>query len=348
MGLPGATFFSHQLTKDLTMSLKTFNRRTWLMAAGASAVSTSPLWAQSSKYPARNIRMIVPFPATGGPDTVGRLVALMLSQKWGQQIVVENMPGASGQIGTNYVVKAPADGYTLLFAPPTPITIAQHFDPKPAYDPTKDLVPASLMGRNPAVIVVNSKVPANNLGEFFALVKKNPDKYFYGSPGLGHAFHLISEIIFAKAGVTLTHIPYQGSAPAVMGLLGGDVQFLVQSVESVKEHIKAGKLRALATLEANRLDAYPDLPTLAESGLSNLDIMNWYGAFFTAKTPSEVIAFWEHELALLAKDAAYQKRMREMSFDPVVYGSQEFSKMMALESVQWAGVIKSAKIVTQK
>ena len=135
------------------MSLDRLNRRTWLLAAGAGALSSSPLWAQSNKYPVRNIRMIVPFPATGGPDTVGRLVALMLSQKWGQQIVVENMPGASGQIGTNHVVKAPADGYTLLFAPPTPITIAQQFDPKPAYDPTKDLVPASLMGRNPAVIV---------------------------------------------------------------------------------------------------------------------------------------------------------------------------------------------------
>ncbi len=330
------------------MSHPPFNRRTLLMAAGMGALTTRPLWAQSSKYPNRNIRMIVPFPATGGPDTVGRLVALMLSQKWGQPITVENMPGASGQIGTNHVVKAPADGYTLLFAPPTPITIAPHFEPKPAYDPTRDLLPASLMGRNPAVIVVNAKVPATNLSEFFALVKKNPDKYFYGSPGLGHAFHLISEIIFAKAGVTLTHVPYQGSAPAVMGLLGGDVQFLVQSVESVKEHIKAGKLRALATLESNRLEAYPELPTLSESGLSNLEIMNWYGAFFPAKTPPEIIGFWEHELALLAKDGAYQKRMREMSFDPVVYGAQEFTKMMALESGQWAGVIKSAKIVTQK
>ena len=330
------------------MSPVRLNRRALLLAAGTSAISSNSLWAQSSKYPTRNIRMIVPFPATGGPDTVGRLVALMLSQKWGQQIVVENMPGASGQIGTNYVVKSPADGYTMLFAPPTPITIAQHFDPKPAYDPTKDLVPASLMGRNPAVIVVNAKVPANNLGEFFTLVKKNPGKYFYGSPGLGHAFHLISEIIFGKAGVELTHVPYQGSAPAVMGLLGGDVQFLVQSVESVKEHIKSGRLRALATLEASRLEAYPELPTLAESGLSNLDIMNWYGAFFTAKTPPEIIAFWERELALLAKDPAYQKRMREMSFDPVVFGSQEFSKMMALESIQWANVIKSAKISTHK
>jgi len=324
------------------------NRRDLLQTMGALSLGSTNAFAQTAKYPSKSIKMVVPFPPTGGPDTVGRLVAQMLSQKWGEQIVIENMAGASGQIGTNYVVRAQPDGYTMLFAPPTPITIAAHFDPKPAYDVNRDLIPAALMGRNPAVIVTNAKVPANNLGEFFALCKKDPTKYFYGSPGLGHAFHLISEIIFGKAGVHLTHIPYQGSAPAVMGLLGGDTQFLVQSVESVKEHIKSGKLRALATLESTRLEAFPDLPTLAESGLGNLGIMNWYGAFFSSKTPSDIIAFWERELIALNKDPSYQKRMKEMSFDPVVFGTQEFTKMMATESQQWESVIKSARISIKK
>ena len=133
-----------------------------------------------------------------------------------------------------------------------------------------------------------------------------------------------------------------------MGLLGGDVQFLVQSVESVKEHIKSGKLKALATLESTRLEAYPDLPTLAESGLSNLDIMNWYGAFFSAKTPADIVGFWEKELIALAKDATFQKKMKEMSFDPVAYGSQEFSKMMNLERTQWSNVIKTAHVSIKK
>ena len=323
-------------------------RRKVLGAAALGMLNSGFSYAQNSKYPSRNIRMVVPFPAAGGPDTVGRLAASILGTKWGQQIVVENMPGASGQIGTNYVVKAASDGYTLLFSPPTPITIAEQFDPKPPYDANRDLIPAALLGRNPAVIVINGNVKANTLGEFIALAKKEPNKIFYGTPGLGHAFHLISEIIFTKAGIQLTNVPYQGSSPAVMGLLAGDVQFLVQSVESVKEHIKSGRLKALATLESSRLDAYPDLPTLAESGLSNLDIMNWYGAFFSSKTSPEIIAFWEKELFSLNKDATFQKKMREMSFDPVVYGSQEFTKMMALERAQWANVIKTAHVSIKK
>jgi len=324
------------------------SKRKLLSAFALSTLGAGFSNAQNAKYPSKSIRMIVPFPAAGGPDTVGRLAASILGPKWGQQIVVENMPGASGQIGTNHVVKAPSDGYTLLFSPPTPITIAEHFDPKPPYDSNRDLIPAALLGRNPAVIVINANVKANTMAEFIALAKKEPSKIFYGTPGLGHAFHLISEIIFTKAGIQLTNVPYQGSSPAVMGLLAGDVQFLVQSVESVKEHIKSGKLKALATLEASRLDAYPDLPTLAESGLSNLDIMNWYGAFFSAKTSPEIIGFWEKELFSLAKDPTFQRKMKEMSFDPVVFGSQEFTKMMNLERTQWGNVIKTAHVSIKK
>ena len=206
----------------------------------------------------------------------------------------------------------------------------------------------ALIGRNPAVIVVPSSVPAQNLAEFFALAKKDPAKYFYGSPGLGHAFHLTTEIIMGQVGVHLTHVPYQGSSKAVMGMLSGDIQFLVQSVESVKEHIKSGRLRALATLENSRLPAFPDLPTLTESGFPALGIMNWYGAFFSSKTPTEVVSFWEKELLSLAKDPAFNKKMTEMSFDPVAYGAQEFNRIMAVERTQWAAVIKMTKISTQK
>jgi len=300
------------------------------------------------KYPQKNIRMVVPFPAGGGPDTVGRLIAQLLSTKWGQTITVENVAGASGQIGTQAVVRAAADGYTLLFSPPTPITIAEFFSPKPAYDAATDLAPAALIGRNPAIIVLNSQVKANTLQEFFALAKKDPDKYFYGTPGLGHAFHLTTELILAKVGLEMTNVPYQGSSPAVMGLLAGNTHMLVQSVESVKEHIKSGRLKPVATLEPQRLEAFPEVPTLAEIGIGNLGIMNWYGAFFPTKTPADVVALWEKELLALTRDPTFQTRMKAMSFDPVAYPAQEFVRMMAVERTQWAGVIKSAKISTQK
>ena len=300
------------------------------------------------KYPQKNIRMVVPFPAGGGPDTVGRLIAQLLSTKWGQTITVENVAGASGQIGTQAVVRAAADGHTLLFSPPTPITIAEFFSPKPAYDAATDLAPAALIGRNPAIIVLNSQVKANTLQEFFALSKKDPDKYFYGTPGLGHAFHLTTELMLAKVGLEMTNVPYQGSSPAVMGLLAGNTHMLVQSVESVKEHIKSGRLKPVATLEPQRLEAFPEVPTLAEIGIGNLGIMNWYGAFFPAKTPADVVALWEKELLALTRDPTFQTRMKAMSFDPVAYPAQEFVRMMAAERTQWAGVIKSAKISTQK
>ena len=330
------------------MNPKLISRRRLVQHIGLGALLPWATLAQTAKYPSRNIRMIVPFPAGGGPDAVARLMAQILSQRWGQSIVVENIGGASGQIGTQAVVRAAADGYTLLFSPPTPITIAEHFLPKPPYDALHDLSTAGLLGRNPAIIAAPSTLPVRTLNDFIALAKKEPGKYFYGSPGLGHAFHLTTEIIRTQAGIEITHVPYQGSAKAVMGLLSGDVQFLVQSVEAVKEHIRSGRLRALATLVTSRLAAFPDVPTLAESGLKPLGIMNWYGAFFPAKTPADIIAFWEKEMLALTKDAAFTDKMRAMSFDPVAYSAQEFKQIMEVERAQWAAVIKNVKVSAQK
>jgi len=292
--------------------------------------------------------MVVPFPAGGGPDHVGRLMAQIFSTRWGQSIVVENIAGASGQIGTQAVVRASADGYTLLFAPPTPITIAEHFTPKPAYDAQRDLTTAGLLGRNPAIIVAPATLPVNNLREFIALAKKEPGKFFYGSPGLGHAFHLTTEIIRTQAGIDITHVPYQGSSKAVMGLLAGDVQFLVQSVEAVKEHIRSGRLRALATLENKSLSAFPDVPTLTESGFKPLGILNWYGAFFPSKTPAEIVSFWEKELLSLVNDPGFSAKMQSMSFDPIAYGTEEFNRIMEVERSEWAAVIKNVRVSTKK
>lgn len=292
--------------------------------------------------------MLIPFPPGGGPDAVGRLIAQTLAARWGQPIVVDNMGGASGQIGTQAAVRAAADGHTLLFSPPTPITIAEHFTPKPAYDVTRDLTPVALIGRNPAVIVCPASLPARTLQELFALARAEPERYFFGSPGQGHAFHLITELLLGKAGVRMTHVPYQGSAKAVVGLMSGDVQMLVQSVEAVREFVRSGRLRALATLEDSRLDALPDVPTLTETGLQPLGIMNWYGAFFPIKTPPAIVAFWENALLELARDPDFRSRMRAMSFDPVAFSSAEFQKIMSVERTQWAAVIKAANVSAQK
>ncbi len=335
------------------MATRRLTRRKLCFAAGASiaqAVGTNVL-AQSSpaaKYPSRPVRLIVPSPPGGGPDIVGRLVTQLLSQKWGQQLLIENIGGASGQVGALTVARAPADGYTLLFSAPTPLTIADNFEPKPPYNAQRDFVTAGLIGRNPALIVINSSVKANTLREFIALARAEPKKYFLGSPGIGNALHLIGEIVSVQAGIQMTHVPYKGSGPAVAGLLANDVQFLVQSAEAVRQHVQSGRLRALATIESTRLDAFPDVPTLAESGLTNLNIMNWYGVFMPAATPRDIVDFWERELLLVAKDPAFVKRMKEMSFDPIAFGAQEFTRLMNAERPQWTAAIKAAGIATKK
>jgi tripartite-type tricarboxylate transporter receptor subunit TctC len=325
-------------------------RRRRLLNAGLAiggALATPAGFAQG-KYPSRPMRMIVPSPPGGGPDIVGRLVAQHLTQRWGQQVLIENIGGASGQVGILTVTKAPADGYTLAFSAPTPITIGDNFEPKPPYNAQRELVGAALIGRNPALIVINSQLKANNLREFIALAKAEPKKINMSSPGIGNALHLIAEILSVQAGIQMTHVPYKGSGPAVVGLLANDVQFLVQSAEAVKQHVQSGRLRALATLESTRLEAFPNVPTLAEAGLTNLNIMNWYGVFLPSATPKEIVETWEKELLSIAKDPGFIKRMHEMSFDPVAFGTQEFARMMAAERPQWTAAIKAAGIDTKK
>lgn len=329
------------------MSNIKLNRRSFCMTAAVGLLSATAAFAQAPAYPSHPIKLIVPSTPGGGPDIVGRLVAQSLAPRLGQ-IFVENIGGAAGQVGTLAVVRAAPDGHTLLFAPPSPISIAENFEPRPPYDAFRDLVPLGLIGRNPALIVINSNVKAGTLREFIALAKAEPRKFFYGSPGQGNAFHLITELVSGQAGIQMTHVPYKGSGPAVVGLLAGDVQFLVQSAEAVREHVKNGRLRALATLESSRLAAFPDVPTLTESGLANLNIMNWYGVFAPANTPRSVVDLWERELLALARDATFAGKMRAMSFDPVAFDSKTFVQMLAAERTQWQAVIKSAGIDTRK
>ena len=168
------------------------------------------------------------------------------------------------------------------------------------------------------------------------------------SPGIGNALHLIGEIVAVQAGIQMTHVPYKGSGPAVAGLLANDVQFLVQSAEAVRQHVQSGRLRALATIESTRLEAFPEVPTLAGSGLTNLNIMNWYGVFMPAATPRDVVDFWERELLLIAKDPAFVKRMREISFDPIAFGAQEFTRMMAAERPQWCHACRARRCARLK
>ncbi|OGA29412.1 MAG: hypothetical protein A3I01_01005 [Betaproteobacteria bacterium RIFCSPLOWO2_02_FULL_65_24] len=295
----------------------------------------------AQSFPVKPVRLIVPAPPGGGLDIAARQVAQGLAPRLGQPVLVENIGGASQMLGTQAMVRSEPDGYTLLYAPSTPITLAENFEPKPPYDARRDIVGVVVVLRNPGLIVTNARVKANTLPEFIALAKAQPRKLFYGSPGVGHLFHLTAELLSKQAGIEMTHVPYKGSGPAVVALLAGDIHFSIQSVEAVREHLRAGKLRALATFEPSRLDGLPEVPTLAESGLKNVSLASWHGILAPARTPGAVIATLERHLLALVKSPEFGQKMKGMNFVPIGAGSKEFARMMAAEFDVWPAVVKS-------
>ncbi len=307
----------------------------------ACALGAAGAWAQ---YPSRPVKLVSPFPPGGGVDIVGRLVAQGLSPRLGQPVILENMAGASGTIGTQAAARAVPDGHTLLFAVPSSITIAENFAANPEYNPGRDLLPVALVGRYFSLLVINPSMKASSLAEFIVLAKANPKKYFYGTPGQGHAFHLLTELFAREAGVEMVHVPYRGSGPALVGLLAGDVQFMVQSSGAVKEYLRNGRLRAIATLESSRLEGLPEIPTLAESGMANLNIVNWFGVFVPSRTPREIIERLERELLALQRERGFVQKMKEQNYGPAAIGSREFARIIELERQRWRRVIQAAGI----
>ncbi|MCC6475031.1 MAG: tripartite tricarboxylate transporter substrate binding protein [Burkholderiales bacterium] len=297
-----------------------------------------------AQFPSRALKLVSPFPPGGGVDIVGRMVAQGLSARLGQPVVAENIAGASGTIGVMTVARAAPDGHTLLFGSPSTITIAENFAANPDYNPGRDLVPVALTGRYFATIVVNPSVPAGSLRQFVAQAKAYPRKFFYGTPGHGHAFHLMTELFSRKAGIEMVHVPFRGSGPGLVALLAGDVQFMVQSSGAVRNHLREGRLRAIATLESSRLESLPAVPTMADEGLENLGIVNWFGLFVPARTPADLIERLERETFALEKQAGFAEKMKQLDYDPVVRGGRELAGIIERERAQWRAVILSSGI----
>jgi tripartite-type tricarboxylate transporter receptor subunit TctC len=240
-----------------------------------AALLAAPLVAFAQSYPAKPVRIIVPFAPGGGSDLAGRLVAAKLSERMGTQFIVENRPGAGSNLGAEIAVKSPPDGYTLLL-----ISASYTVNPsvyKLTFDPINDITPIIQISGGPYVVAVHPSVPANTLAEFVALVKKQPDKFAYGSSGSGSIMHLASEYFLDAAKIKVLHIPYKGTGPAVADTIGGQVQLVFGAVPITLPHVKAGRLRALAVTTDKRISAAPDLPTVAESGYPGYEVTNWHG-----------------------------------------------------------------------
>ncbi len=298
--------------------------------------------AQADNFPARQIRIVVPFPAGGATDIAARAIADKMSQNWKQPVVVENRAGAGGNVGSDVVAKSPADGYTLIMGVTGSHAINVSLYSKMPYDPVKDFEPISQVAVVPNVVVVHPSVPAQTLSEFIALAKRNPGKYDYASLGSGTAAHLGMEMLKTSAGVFMVHIPYRGSAPAVADLIGGQVQVMMDGLPSALPHVKAGRLRALAVTSQKRSPAAPDLPTIAESGYPGFYADAWSGLFAPKGTPKPVIDKLAGEVRRILALPDVRERFAGLGAEPVGSTPAEFAQHVQREIDKWAKVVKQS------
>lgn len=309
-------------------------------AWAACAVSSAPLLAQS--YPYKPIRLIVGFQPGGGVDMSARTVGQPLGTSLGQSVVVDNRPGAAGNIAAGYVAKATPDGYTLLMSNST-IASPTLFKSLP-FDVRKDLAPVGLIAIGPSVLIVHPSVPARNVKELIALARAQPKKLVYGSGGIGNVTHLEMEIMNAMVGVQMTHVPYKGSAPSIVALVGGEVQAVFSSIPSALGQIRAGKIRALGVSILKRSSVLPDVPTIDESGVPGFDAASWYAVFAPAGTPKNVVAMLGKEIVRIMNAPDIRERFANDGFEPAGTGPAEFAKFLRVELVKWAKAVEMAGV----
>jgi tripartite-type tricarboxylate transporter receptor subunit TctC len=318
-------------------------RRKFLhLAAGAAALPALPRIASALDYPTRPVHIIVGFPAGGPGDTLARLIGQWLSERLHQPFVIENRPGAGGNIATEAVVRAPADGYMLLLAT-SASAINVTLYPNLSFNFVRDIAPVAGISRDPYVMVINPSVPANTVPEFIAYAKANPGKINMGSGGIGVPSHVFGELFEIMAGVNMTHVPYRGAAPALIGLIGGQVQVLFNPLLSSIEYIRAGKLRALAVNTATRQEALPDIPTVGDS-VPGYEANSWTGIAAPKNTPAEIVDRLNKEINAALTDPQMKARLADLSAEPTPMTPVAFGKFIADETEKWGKVIREANI----
>ena len=315
---------------------------TFLASLLASFGVLYPCPGQSQPYPSKPIRIVVPFTAGGGNDLLARTIGERLNAAWGQPVLVDNRPGAAGNIGAELVARATPDGYTLLIAPNSVFTINPSLYDKVAFDPIKSFVPVSLLGAGPIVLVVNSAVPANSLKELIALAKSKPDGLSYASSGSGSPQHLSAELFKSMTAVKMVHVPYKGAAPAVTDLLGGQVQVLFAPMNTVLAHIKSGKLRALGVASDKRFAYLPDLPTIAEAGVPGYYSDTWFGLVTPAGTPKEVVDKLNREVGKILAQADVKEKLSAQGIEPSATTPAEFAALIKTDLARWDKVIRDS------
>ncbi len=306
-----------------------------------AALLLLPCLAFAQSYPARPVRIIVPYPPGGATDVMARVIAQHLNQSWPQRVVVENKPGASGSIGSELVAKSAADGYTLLMQG-TQHAINLSLYKKLPYDTLRDFTPVAYIGATPFLLVVHPSVPANSVAELIAYLKAKPGGSNYGSSGVGSAAQLAGEIFKSTAGVQLTHIPYKGAAPAMTDLLGGQVPMVFDPIPTSLMHVRSGRLKALGITSAQRSALVPDVPTVAESGLPGFAVSAWFGLYAPAATPRDIIEKLNADVNRVLLNPEVKERFATLGAESMPMTVEEFAVFLRAEVVRFAKAISDS------
>jgi tripartite-type tricarboxylate transporter receptor subunit TctC len=316
-------------------------RAGWAVALLA-AIPAAALAADAANFPDRPAKLVIPFPPGGPLDTIGRAIAQKLGEAWGQSVVVENKPGAGGNIGADYVAKSAPDGYTVVMGALSTHAVNPSLYPSMPYDAIKDFAPITLVAITPNVLVVNPQLPVHSVQELIAYAKAHPGKLAFGSGSNGSAGHLAGELFKVDAGVEMVHVPYRGAAPAMQALLAGDTQLMFDNLASAMPQVKAGKLRALAVTTAQRSPLVPELPTMAESGLPGFDISTWFGLLAPAGTPPAIVAKWNAAVTKILAAPDLRERLAKQGAQAAPDTPEAFAKFIAAELPKYARIVKAS------
>jgi tripartite-type tricarboxylate transporter receptor subunit TctC len=308
-----------------------------IIATLISAVS----WAASGQtFPSKPILLVNPYAPGAGVDPVARLVAQKLSERFGQQVIVENKMGAAGMIGAAYVARAKPDGYTIMMSASGDVAINQHLYKNMQYNPVTDLTPITQAVRLPFLFVVNPSVPARNVQELTALTKEKPTAYSYGSGGNGSLQHLAGALFTNMAGAPMMHVPYKAVAPALSDVLGNQISALFVGVPGAIQYVKSGKLQALGVTSRQRMDLIKEVPTLAEQGLPDFEITQWFGVFAPANTPSEIVRFLNQEIVAVLNFPDVREKLLAQGAEPVGSSPEEFGRFLKAEIKKFEKLVK--------
>ena len=300
--------------------------------------------AMAEPYPSHPVRIVVPYPAGGSNDIIARILAQKLTERNGQPFLVENRGGASGNIGAEAVASSDPDGYTLLLTAPPPLTTNTALYRNLKFDPSRAFAPVSLVASVPIVLVVHPSVAARTVKELVALAKAKPGTLDFGSSGNGSTNHLAGELLKSMTGIDIVHVPYKGAAPAMNDLIGGHIPMMFDNMPAVLPQVQSHVINAIAVAGANRASAMPDVPTVAESGVSGFEASSWFGLVAPAKTPAPVLAKLEGEVEAVLKMPEVQKRLTELGAEPGTISGDAFGKYLADETVKWAKIIQAAGV----